>query len=73
MSTPLSVSMALDALEEQCDKVRTLRTQYETELAIRDSMIRSARDNKVPERTLVARCALSRDSIHRIAHSKPKA
>lgn len=73
MTTPLSVSMALDALEEQCDKVRALRTEYEEQLALRDSMIRSARDNRVPERTLVGRCGLSRDSIHRIAHSKPKA
>ena len=73
MTTPISVSMALDALEEQCDTVRTLKAQYDAELAKRDSMIRSARDNRVPEKTLVARCGLSRDSISRIAHSIPKA
>ena len=73
MTTPLSVSMALDALEEQCDTVRKLKAEYDEALAVRDSMIRSARDNRVPERTLVSRCSLSRDSIHRIAHSAPKA
>ena len=67
-----SVSLALDALEEQCEDVRAKRAAYEESLATRDAMIRDARAARVPEATLVGRTGLSRDSISRIAHTPPK-
>jgi hypothetical protein len=69
----ISVTMALDALEEQCEDTRAKRIAYEESLEVRDNMIRDARVAKVPERTLVARTGLSRDSIHRIANRPRKA
>lgn len=68
----ISVTMALESLKEQVSTVKTAKETWERELAYRDDLIRSAREHKVPERTLVRITGLSRDSIHRIANSPSK-
>lgn len=68
----ISVTMALDSLRDQVDTVIAAKSTLEREMAYRDDLIRSARDAKVPERTLVRITGLSRDSIHRIANSPSK-
>lgn len=68
----ISVTMALDALTEQCTDVITTRTAYEQALAARDDTIRAMRELRVPVATLAKHTGLSRDSILRIAYSAPK-
>ena len=68
----ISVTMALDSLTEQVDTVNEAKENLARQMAYRDDLIRSAREAKVPERTLVKLTGLSRDSIHRIANSPSK-
>lgn len=68
----ISVTMALDSLREQVTAVNEAKDALTREMAYRDDLIRSARESKVPERTLVKLTGLSRDSIHRIANSPSK-
>lgn len=70
--TVISVVMAMESLKEQADAVRTAKTKYEEQLAIRDQLIRDCREANVPEKKLMTITGLSRYSIHRIAHSGPR-
>lgn len=68
----ISVTMALDSLREQVTATEQALTNYRTQIAIRDDLIRDCRAAKVPEATLTRITGLGRDSISRIAHSGPK-
>lgn len=68
----ISITMALDALTEQCEEVIATRAAYEQALATRDATIRDMREARVPVATLAKRTRLSRDSILRIATSAPR-
>lgn len=66
---PISATMAIDALREQCERVNIAKEQYHAEVALRDDLIRDLKSIRLPEKTIAGITKLSRDSIHRIAHS----
>ena len=68
----ISITMALDALEEDADEVRRIKALYDEALQRRDENIRDMRANRVPVATIMSRTSLSYDSIMRIVHVKPK-
>lgn len=68
----ISTTMALDAIEEAQRAVDEAKAHWEKCIEERDCLIRDARAAKVPEKTIMGRTGLSRDSIGRIAASKPK-
>ena len=68
----ISIMMALEQLREQAEAVRTAKRKWEEEMLIRDDLIRECREARIPEGKLMQLTGLSRDSIHRIAHSGPR-
>jgi len=65
----LSVSMALTALQEQVTIASDAELRLTQERARRDDLIRDARENNIPFRTLVKITGLSRDRLYTIVNS----
>lgn len=63
MAVNLSVTMALKALEEQCTIVNDAELRLTQERDRRNDLIRDARDNDIPFRTLMKITGLSRDRL----------
>jgi len=69
MSIRLSVSMALDALGDQVVALSEAESVVEQERALRDDMIRDARESGIGYRTLTKITGLSRDRLYTIVNS----
>lgn len=69
----ISVTLALESLKQQCETVDADRARLARSLALRDTLIRDARDAKVPARTLGRITGLSRDRINTIAAGRSQA
>jgi len=65
----ISVLLAMESLREQCEVVIDLDVQKSREMAIRDNLIREAREANVSYRQLVKITGLSRDRLYTIANS----
>jgi hypothetical protein len=63
---PISVSLALEALREQCEAVREAEAVLARERAIRNNLIRDAMDQRVPAKRLIKTTNLSRDRLYTI-------
>lgn len=70
--TVISITMAMESLAEQAEAVHAAKRVWQEQIEIRDQLIRDCRAAKVPEGKLMQITGLSRDSIHRIAHSGPR-
>jgi hypothetical protein len=69
VQTRLSVSMALDALSEQVTALSEAEQTVATERAIRDDLIRDAREAGIGYSRLVKITGLSRDRLYTIVNS----
>lgn len=69
MAPTLSVTMALTALEEQVTTVNDAELHLTRQRQIRDDLIRDARENNIPFRTLVKITGLSRDRLYTIVNA----
>lgn len=62
----LSVSMALESLSDQMQVVKDAEHTLLKERALRDDLIRDARENDIPYRTLMRITGMSRDRLYTI-------
>lgn len=69
---PISVTLALEALEEQVEVVATSRESLSRQMGIRDELIRDAIGAGLPYRRLVRITGLSRDRLYTIVNSPPR-
>jgi hypothetical protein len=67
----ISVLLALEALREQCEALALAESVVERERAIRDNLIRDAREGGVSYRSIVALTNLSRDRLYTIVTKPP--
>lgn len=72
MGTPLSVSMALDALHEQCKIMAQADEEAARQRIIRNDLIYDALDAKIPYTRLERITHLSRDRLFKIYKSHPR-
>ena len=63
----ISVSLALVALQDQCEAVDQARQVLAREMAIRDNLIRDAANSSVPAKRLIKTTGLSRDRLYTIS------
>lgn len=65
----ISVSLALQALQEASDEVYAAQLALDRARAVRDDLIRSARDSGIPLLRLARITKLSRERLYKITHS----